>query len=170
MNIVLIGYRCSGKSSVGRSLATELQRAFVDTDAMVEERAGRSIREIVVHDGWSRFRELEKRAVQEATALDNRVISTGGGVVAEEVNRAALKLNGWVVWLRAGADIIRSRMSHDKGRPTLTAGDPMEEVDEVLKLRTPLYERTADETVDTGFLTIRQVVETLLRKLPVEEA
>jgi shikimate kinase len=170
MNIVLIGYRCSGKTSVGRSLARELQRPFVDTDAVVEERAGRSIREIVLRDGWPRFREMEKRAVREATALDNRVISTGGGVVAEDENRSALKQKGWVVWLKAGSDVIRSRMNHDRVRPPLTARNPMEEVDEVLSLRIPLYERMADETVDTDPLTIRQVVETLLQRLPAEEA
>jgi shikimate kinase len=170
MNIVLIGYRCCGKSSVGRSLARELQRTFVDTDDLIEERTGRSIRDIIAQEGWPRFREMEKRAVQEATGLDNRVISTGGGVVAEEENRAALKRKGWVVWLKAGADTIKSRMSCDKVRPSLSATDAVEEVDEVLNLRIPLYERMADETVDTDRLTIRQVVETLLRKLPMKEA
>lgn len=170
MNIVLIGYRCSGKSSVGKSLARVLQRTFVDTDDIIEAQAGRVINAIVARDGWPYFRELEKRAVHHATSLGSSVISTGGGVVADQENREALKRGGWIVWLRTGAGIIKSRMGIDKVRPSLTAGDWVKEVDEMLTLRIPLYEAMADETVDTDRLTIPQVVETILRKLPAEEA
>ncbi len=169
-NIVLIGYRCTGKSSVGRTLAKELHRAFLDTDAMVEERTGRSISDIVRQDGWPRFREIERQIVQDAASLHHAVISTGGGVVTDEQNRQALKRNGWLVWLRAGAEIIKSRMQGDKTRPSLAGDDAIKEVDEVLMLRTSLYEKTADDAVDTDHLSTEQVAESVLRRLPAEEA
>ena len=98
------------------------------------------------------------------------VISTGGGAVMEAESRETLRRNGWIVWLRAEPAVIQLRMGRDRGRPALEAGDPLEEVHRVLTLRAPQYEAMAHEVVDTDRLGIEQVVESILRRLPAEEA
>ena len=99
MNIVLIGYRCSGKTVVGKILARDLGRDFLDTDEKIEENTGSSIETIISREGWNHFRDVEKRVIEEVSSRDHLVISTGGGVVVDRGNRENLKRNGWLVWL-----------------------------------------------------------------------
>nr|NIR15922.1 shikimate kinase [Desulfobacterales bacterium] len=124
MNIVLIGYRCSGKTVVGKTLARELGKEFLDTDALIEENAGRTIERMISTKGWDHFRETEKRLVEEVSRRNNLVIATGGGIVMDEENVKNLKQNGWIVWLKGKPDVLRERMAKEQGsgkvRPSLT--------------------------------------------------
>ena len=107
MNIVLIGYRCSGKTAVGKIVARELGRNFLDMDALIEENAGCSIETIISRKGWDHFREIEKRLVEEVSRKDNLIIATGGGVVVDEGNVKNLRKNGWIVWLNGKAEVLK---------------------------------------------------------------
>ena len=170
MNIVLIGYRCSGKTETGKALAAELGRDFLDTDALIEKDTGYSIEEMVSGKGWDHFREIEKSLVAEVSRKDHLVVATGGGFVMDEENVKNLKKNGWVVWLNAGVDVIKHRMDKDRKsgrlRPSLTGADPLEEIKEVLNIRKPLYEQAGDFTVDTGILSVREVAAAIIKALP----
>ncbi len=170
MNIVLIGYRCSGKTVVGKILARELGREFLDTDELIEENAGRSIEAMISTKGWDRFRETEKRLVEEVSRRNNLVIATGGGIVMDEENVKNLKQNGWVVWLNGKPEVLKERMAKEQGsgriRPSLTGADPLEEIKEVLSVREPFYGRVGDLVVDTSSLSISDAAALIIKNLP----
>ena len=170
MNVVLIGYRCSGKTAVGKTLARELERDFLDTDALIEEIAGCSIETLVFERGWEHFRDIEKKLVEEASKRDTLVIATGGGVVMDEDNVRNLKHNAWVVWLNGKPEVLRERMAgeHKSGRtrPSLTGAGSLEEITEVLTLREPLYHMAAEHMVDTSGLSVAEVTALIIRNLP----
>lgn len=170
MNIVLIGYRCSGKTVVGKILASKLGKAFLDTDALIEERSGHSIETMISTKGWDQFRETEKRLVEEVSRRNNLVIATGGGIVMDEENVENLKQNGWVVWLKTKPEVLRKRMAKEQEsgrvRPSLTGADPLEEIREVLNLRKPFYKRAGDLEVDTSNLSIRDAAALIIKNLP----
>jgi len=170
MNIVLIGYRYSGKTTVGKILAHELGRDCLDTDALIEQRAGCSIDTLISIKGWGHFREIEKGVVQEISMRENLVIATGGGIVMDEENMKNLKENAWIVWLNGRPEVLKERMGNEqrsgKGRPSLTGADPLSEIEGVLRIRKPLYERAGDLTVDTSNLSIREVAALIMRYLP----
>jgi shikimate kinase len=150
MSVVLIGYRGSGKSTVGRLLAARRGAAFVDTDEMIVESAGRSIREIFAASGEADFRKQETWAIELAVAEPGRVISVGGGAVEAEKNRRLLREYGVVVWLDAPAATLWRRIDNDpataSGRPDLGGGGE-DEVRAVLARRNPLYAATADHRI-----------------------
>ena len=166
MNIVLIGYRGAGKSTVGGRLALRMGNEFVDTDNQVEERQGASIRDIVESHGWDHFRAVEKTVVQENSEKDNLIIASGGGVVLDPENVASLKKNGLIIWLKADREILCQRIDRDSrtvgSRPTLTGKGTMEEFGEVMAVRNPFYERAADAEIDTTGMDLEEVVEALL--------
>lgn len=170
MNVVLIGYRCSGKTEVGKALAGEMARGFIDTDEMIEERTGASIETIVAKEGWERFREIEKCLVEEVSKRDHLVVGTGGGVVVDGENIRNLKKNGWIVWLKAEAEVIRERMESEersgKFRPSLSGTSPLDEIQNVLRVRTPLYRQAGDFSIDTGILSVREAAVRILNALP----
>ena len=109
MNIVLTGYRCSGKTTVGKILAADLGRRFVDTDRVIENKTGSSIQDYVSVNGWEKFREIEKGIVSDIASEDNLIIATGGGVVTIPENMSNLGKNGWIVWLQVDPETIRNR-------------------------------------------------------------
>ncbi|MBN1627004.1 MAG: shikimate kinase, partial [Deltaproteobacteria bacterium] len=166
-NIVLIGYRCSGKTSVGKIIAKRTGMDFCDTDDLIVKNAGRSIEEIVGKDGWGRFREIEKDIIKEASGLDNTVITTGGGIVGDEDNVKNLKRNGYVVWLEGDAEVLINRMNRDADagnvRPSLTGADSMKETKKVLEVRTPLYRKAADLVINTDRLSLEDVAERIVK-------
>jgi len=170
-NIVLVGYRCSGKTSVGKHLAQELGRKFLDTDAWIEKKARCSIETIISRHGWECFRNIEKNLIKELSRETGLVIATGGGVVMNEDNVRNLKRSGWIVWLTAGAEALKQRMLRDersgKSRPSLTGIGPLEEIERVLGARASYYEKASDLTVDTTSLLPRQVAALILRDLQV---
>jgi shikimate kinase len=166
MNIVLIGFRAVGKTSLGRLLAQELGLGFLDTDMLVQEHIGEDIRDFVTKHGWQAFRGIEAMILKSLAGLDNYVIATGGGVVELLENLNLLKSLGPVVWIKAPIPKIKERLS-DHTRPSLTGQGPKKEVESVLKKRTPLYLRAADLVFDTQNLDLKEACRTL--KLCIQE-
>ena len=169
MNIILIGYRGTGKSSVGKGLAEKLQLPFYDTDDLVEAAGGHSIREIVAESGWPFFRELEKKVVRELAGRPEGVVATGGGAVMDKGNADILKKMGTLIWLVADAETIAERILNDshssEKRPALTAKDVCRETEDILKERTPVYSRLADFSVDTEGKCVDEIVSEIYQFL-----
>jgi shikimate kinase len=166
MNIILTGYRCTGKTTVGKSLAAACGWVFVDTDEELMRKNGRSVREIVERDGWAVFRKLESDTIREVCGLDRRVIAAGGGAVLSTDNVAVMRKSGRIVWLKARPDTIRARMTADTAtdglRPALTSRGPWDEIGRVLAGRSASYEAAADFSVDTDGRSIVEIVDTIL--------
>jgi shikimate kinase len=156
-NVVLVGLMGAGKSVVGRGVARKLGRPFVDTDAEIERRAGRSIPALFATEGEVPFRALERAAVAEVAARARQVVATGGGAVADPANRDALRRTGFVVYLAARPETLAARVGEGEGRPMLEGGDPVARIRELLARREPAY-RQSDLVVDTDGLSVRQVV------------
>ena len=164
MNLVLIGYRGTGKSTVGRLVAEQLNFNRVETDAEITRQAGLSIPEIVRQHSWEYFRDLESRVVAEVCALDNTVIDCGGGVVTRPGNVEALKKSGIVFLLKADIRDIVRRISRSTHRPSLTGDKSITaEVEEVLREREPLYLAAADYSIDTSEESPRTAGEKITR-------
>ena len=163
MNIVLIGYRGTGKSTVGRLLAARLGREFVSTDAEIVKRAQRTIPEIVAQQGWDYFRDLESDICRELASRDQLVIDTGGGAILRAQNVEALKKNGTVFWLTASIETIAKRIGGDNQRPSLTGTKSfVDEIQDVLRERTPKDQAAADHILLTDDRSINQLIETVL--------
>jgi shikimate kinase len=153
VNLVLIGYRGTGKSTIGTRLAAMLDMAYVSLDAEIVARAGMSIPAIVARFGWDRFRDLEARAVADAAARDGQVLDTGGGVIVRPENVRRLKERGIVFLLEARVEDIVARIGGGGDRPSLTGVKGFtEEVAEVLAAREPDYRKAADAVIDTSRL------------------
>jgi len=166
MNIILIGYRGSGKSAVGNRLAARLKMTFVDIDNLIEDRQGVPITDIVKSHGWDRFRMLEKRIIEEISIGNDLVIAPGGGAVLDAGNVIALRRNGFIIWLKADQDTLLKRMNQDPGtitrRPALTGEGTFEEVEKTVLAREPFYERASEIQIDTSMLAVDAVVESIL--------
>jgi shikimate kinase len=152
-HVVLIGYRCTGKTTVGRCIAERAQRAHFDADAELEKNASRSIQEIFAQDGESHFRDLEIKTIEQLVQQPSpAVISLGGGAVLREENRVAISSH-IVVWLMASSEAIWERMNADatteQRRPALTDHDGYREIVELMAQREPLYRENADYSVET---------------------
>ena len=151
--IALIGARGSGKTAVGKALATLLGGDHVDTDDLVVERAGQSIAAIFADHGEAAFRVLEVAAIARAVSLAPSVISVGGGAVVDQTNTARLRAIATVVWLTARPEELNRRIQADArsadARPPLTDRCAIEETRELLAQRTPSYEHAADMRIDT---------------------
>jgi len=163
MNIVLMGYRGTGKSTVGRLLAARLGRELVSTDAEIIKRAQRSIPEIVAQRGWEHFRDLESDICREFASRDQLVIDTGGGAILRVQNVEALKKNGTLFWLTASVETIAKRIGSNNQRPSLTGTKSfVDEIQDVLRERTPKYQAAADHSIATDNRSVNQLVETIL--------
>jgi shikimate kinase len=164
--IALIGYRGTGKTTVGRLVAEGLGRPFVDCDAEVEARAGWTIGAIFASEGEAAFRDREEAAIREVCRESpGAVLATGGGAILRETNREALAAFGTVVWLSAPADVLVERLRKDaESRPALTAAGLLDEVAVVLEAREPLYRATADLIVDASAPDPRLVAEEVVRR------
>ena len=138
-NIILCGFMGTGKSTVGRLIAERLGWRFVDTDQLIEERAGRTVKDIFAQDGEAVFRQWESRICQELAALQKTVIATGGGIVLNPDNRDALARAGLVVCLDAPASEIVARLAGVTDRPLLAGADPVTRVAELLAARASAY-------------------------------
>ncbi|MBE9546675.1 MAG: shikimate kinase [Proteobacteria bacterium] len=167
MNIVLIGYRGTGKSIIGRRIAERLQIPFYDTDELIKKHTGKTIREIVEEKGWEAFRKEEKETIKRLSTVKKSVIATGGGAVMDEENLDVLKKMGVFVWLSADVGTIIERMGRDKvsgeQRPALSDNDLYRETVDVLEMRTPIYRRLADITIDTSKKSIDEIVDEVCR-------
>ena len=153
MNLVLIGYRCTGKTTIGRLLAARLGWPLVDTDMLIQDRAGKSIKEIVAAGGWPEFRRLEREVIADVSARDRQVISAGGGAILDEANREALRAGGRVVLLAATPETLWRRMKADPKtlaeRPNLTDSGGLAEVRKVLAEREAAYRAARHFEVST---------------------
>ena len=163
MNLVLIGYRGTGKSTVAELLATRLGWKAVSTDVRIVEKAQRPIPDIVARDGWEHFRNLETEVCLVLKNQDCLVIDTGGGLILRPENVTALKPNGLLFWLTATVSTITRRISDDTQRPALTAGKTfVEEIQDVLNERTPKYQAAADHIIATDDLSPEEIASHIL--------
>lgn len=166
MNIVLIGYRGGGKSTVAKLLASALQMPQVCLDEEIVKRAGRRIPEIVATHGWEHFRDLETEVVEIYAKKDEWIIDAGGGVVLREKNVLSLRRNGTLIWLTAPPSVLSQRIHGDSERPALKQGRTfLEEVEEVLQERLPLYGSAAHWTIDTADVSPEEVCRRIQRML-----
>jgi shikimate kinase len=173
MNLFLIGYRCSGKTTIGKTLAEAIDWSFVDADVMLVRQSGRPINEIVDAEGWDAFRRMERSALKQICANDRQVVATGGGVVLDEANIQAMKTSGMVIWLDAGAVTIQKRMLQDKNtgnfRPALTDKGRIEEIEGMLLKRNPIYKIASDFSIPTDDASLNEITQKIIKKLNVSK-
>lgn len=169
MNIYLIGYRATGKSSVGKLLASILERPFVDTDLELVGRAGMTISEFVRKSGWESFREMERRIVKQVCEEDGQVVATGGGVVLDTQNVRLMQSGGALIWLKASPETIRTRLLHDhlseQTRPALTSKGLIDEIETMLEVRNPYYHRAQDLCIETDRTSITEICTQIVAQM-----
>jgi len=171
MNVVLIGYRGTGKSTVGKIVAACLGRQMVSTDKEIVRRAGSPIPEIVAAHGWEYFRDLESAVCQDLAGRDNLVIDTGGGAILRQQNVDVFKQSGLLIWLTASVETIAARIGSDTQRPSLTGTKShVEEIRDVLSERMPKYQAAADMTLATDGRSIEELATAILQHLQSTES
>lgn len=164
MNIVLIGMRGSGKSTISRNLAKILKKDFVEVDELIEKKAKMTIPQIVKNYGWKEFRNYESDVVKEIFSLNNKIIATGGGVVARKKNVENLQQNGLLIWLTASVDTLIKRIGKDPKRPFLTKAKSMkEDLKNTLLKRNKLYLNAASIKIDTDKKNPNQICSDIIR-------
>ena len=166
MNIVLIGYRGTGKSSIATLLHERLKWPLVSTDTEIIKKAGLSVPEIIQKRGWDYFRDVESKVCQRLGAKDRTIIDTGGGAVLRKENVDALRQRGRVFWLTAEVATIMERIRHSKERPSLTQKKSyVDEVEDVLKERLPLYKAACDQIISTDGRTLDEIADDIQSKM-----
>ena len=165
MSVMLVGLPGSGKSTVGRQLARRLAIPFFDSDHVIEQRLGCSIREFFEREGEERFRDIEQEELDRLTLGDACVLSTGGGSVLREANRQHLRDRTRVVYLRSTPEEVFRRVRHDRNRPLLQVADPMQRLRDLHAVRDPLYRETAHFVIETGRPSVATLVNMILMQL-----
>jgi 3-phosphoshikimate 1-carboxyvinyltransferase len=166
-NIVLIGYRGSGKTSTSRYLNSRLQRGIISIDSEIEKKVG-NIKTFVKNQGWKKFREIESSVIKGLSAT-GLIIDAGGGIVENPENLMFLKSNSTIIWLKASPSQIRKRIKNSGNRPSLTDGKSfLDEIEEVLEKRVPEYMQSSDFQVDTDSKTPKQVGDEILELIKNE--
>jgi shikimate kinase len=168
--IILIGLPGSGKSTVGRQLARRLSASFMDSDMLIEQRLGCSIRAYFEREGEAAFRDVEERVLADVVVSQTgtnalHVLATGGGAVLRETNRRLLRAAGQVVYLRSSAEDLYKRLRHDRSRPLLQVGDPMQRLRDLYAVRDPLYRETAHFQIETGRPSVASLVNMIVMQL-----
>jgi shikimate kinase len=163
--IALVGLPGSGKSTVGRQLARRLQLPFFDSDHVIEERLGYSIREAFERDGEAYFRDLEEAVLNELSQIPSSVVSTGGGAVLRPATRQRLRDRGQVVYLNSSPDELFRRLRHDVNRPLLQVADPLTRLRDLYTTRDPLYRETAHFVIETGRPSVATLVNMIIMQL-----
>ena len=166
MNIVLIGFRGTGKSTVGRLLSKRLERDFIDSDKQIEISTEKTIKSIFEEDGEEGFRKIEAGTIAELSKADNKVISAGGGAVLKGDNVRNLKDNGFLVLLEATPEIIHNRIEQDEKttqqRPSLTDKKPLDEIKHLIEQRKHAYKNAADYTINTSYVSCEDIVNEII--------
>ncbi len=164
MNIVLMGYRGTGKSVIGRLLARRLDRQLFSLDRIIEQKGGMGIPEFVARFGWPKFRELECEVVQEVCdQADQAILDCGGGVVLDQRNVDRLKRRGHVVLLTAEFNILLERLSRDQTRPSLLDGVSFEEEQkQIMEQRQEKYKNASDFICDTSYVKPERTVKEII--------
>ena len=163
--ISLIGLPGSGKSTAGRQLARRLQLPFFDSDHVIEQQLGCSIREYFEREGEARFRDVEQAVIDELTQKPKCVLSTGGGVVLRPANRHQLHERSQVVYLNSSPEELFRRLRHDTSRPLLQVADPLDRLRELFTQRDPLYRETAHFIIETGRPSVPTLVNMIVMQL-----
>ena len=170
-SIALIGFMGTGKTAVGKMVAERLGKEFIELDALIELKAGKSISEIFQQEGEVAFRELEIEVTKEVSGKKNAVIACGGGIVLNKINIDRLKKECQIVHLTASPGVILKRTATDEGeRPLLEAANRDLTVKELLRFRKPFYERAADITIDTSTLDIDAVATQIVEEVKANES
>lgn len=164
-SLVLVGLPGSGKSTVGRNLARRLHLAFRDSDHLIEQRIGSSIREFFAKEGEARFRDIEQQVLAELAQGEACVLATGGGAVLREANRQALRGAGHVIYLRSTPEELWRRLRRDTQRPLLQVADPLDRLRQLHAERDPLYRQTAHFIIDTGRPSVPTLVNMIVMQL-----
>jgi shikimate kinase len=168
-NLALIGFMGTGKSSVGQITAGHLHFAFLDTDHVIEARAGKSVSDIFAHEGEPAFRDLERRVVNELASRKKTVISTGGGLPVDESNLASLKTHALIVCLWASPEKIWERIRGQTHRPLLNDPEPLAKIRSLLAAREPYY-RKADVLVNTEMRSVKEVALQVIHQFQMAQA
>ena len=169
-NIILIGMMGSGKSTVGRRLASTLGRPFVDADIVLERRCGVPISTIFELEGEDGFRRREAQVIAELAQPSGCVLATGGGAILNADSRALLHREGFVVYLQAGLADLWQRLRRDRARPLLRTSDPRARVEALVEQRDPLYREAAHCVIPTGRQPVDRTVADILAALPADLA
>jgi len=167
-SIALIGFMGVGKTAVGKVLAKELNREFVELDSLIERKAGKPIPEIFEQDGEVAFRELEIEVIKEVAGNKNQVIACGGGIVLNKINIDRLRKDSVIVYLTASPSVILKRVSNGGERPVLKINN-LPTIQGLLRFRKPFYERAADFKINTSRANISSVVGQIIDKVRQDE-
>ena len=169
MNLFLIGYRCTGKTTVAKSLADALDWSFVDADTMLVRKCGKPIDDIVESEGWEAFRLRERSTLRQICQKERQVVATGGGVVLDKDNIKAMRASGIIIGLGATAETIRQRMLQDEKtrnfRPALTDKGPIAEIEDMLAARGPYYEQASDVLIHTDDIPVSGITQIIIGKI-----
>ena len=160
--IALIGFMGSGKSAVARILAEKLKRKLFSTDELIEKKEKRTIADIFTQNGEASFRRIEKEILAEIVQEKGCVIDCGGGIILDDSNRRILKENCTLFYLKSTPDVIYKRIKDQKKRPLLNVPDPKAKIEELLKVREPLY-KEADVTINSDGRTPQDMAEEILK-------
>ncbi|TDI76826.1 MAG: shikimate kinase [Betaproteobacteria bacterium] len=164
-NIILVGMMGAGKTTVGKSLASYLNKTFIDTDHEIQKRTGVKIPVIFEIEGEAGFRKREAKMLRELLKIDNIVLATGGGIILNRENRELLRQNGTIVYLRATVNDLWHRTRHNKDRPLLQTLDLQAKLAELYDQRDPIYREIAHIVVESRKQSIRQMVKLLVQQL-----
>lgn len=160
-----MGLPGSGKSTIGRQLAKRLGLRFLDSDAVLEQRIGCSIREFFDREGEPAFRDLEQQVIEELTQHHSCVLATGGGVVLRQANRDNLHMRCQVIYLHSAPEEVFRRLRHDQNRPLLQVADPLARLKELHSARDPLYREAAHFVIETGRPSVSTLVNMVVMQL-----
>lgn len=163
--LTLVGMPGSGKSTVGRHLSRRLGLPFFDSDAVIEQRLGCTIREYFEREGEVAFRDVEEAVLQDLTSQGGRVLATGGGAVLRAANRKRLRESSQVVYLRSTPEEVFRRVRHDRSRPLLQVNDPLARLKALFAERDPLYRETAHFIIETGRPTVSTLTNMIVMQL-----
>jgi shikimate kinase len=164
-HVAFVGLPGSGKSTVGRHLARRLGWPFLDTDQVIEQRLGLSIREFFEREGEEPFRDMEQAVIDELTAGEPCVLSTGGGAVLRPANRDHLRQRSHAIYLHSLPEDVFRRLRHDRNRPLLQVADPLTRLRDLYALRDPLYRESARLVVETGRPSVPALVHLIAGQL-----
>ncbi len=168
MNIALIGFRGTGKTTIAKLLARKLDKKMISTDEEIVKKTRMPIAKFVKKYGWNKFREVESDVVEYVSDFDECVFDTGGGIVMRNENIINLKKNALIVLLTADIKTITNRLKNSKDRPALTNKSYLDEIKDVLKEREARYKRAADYTIDTSRLTPEETCDLIMHYIQME--
>lgn len=157
-NVILVGMMGSGKTTMGRALAKHLDKQFVDSDEEIQHRTGVTIPHIFDVEGESGFRARESSVIADLVKRKNMILATGGGAVLMEQNRAVMRQNGIVIYLKASVHDLWQRTRHDRNRPLLQTDDPHAKLTELFQQRDTLYQQVADIVIQSGKLSVHTLM------------